>query len=311
MRRKLYQELLKWKEERERKPLLLQGARQVGKTYLVNQFAKNEYKDYVYLNFEEDLGLQTLFDESLQPEKLIENISFYFNRRIVPQETLLFFDEIQIAPRALTSLKYFCEEAPEYHLIAASSLLGVSVGKKSSFPVGKVEFMTMYPMNFMEYLHAAGGTLLAEYLKEKESLEPLSEVIHNKLMYHLKIYLLDSGLLGAMLELSPQLITTPTQLFSEYNGAFIENFVASELITTGKEKLYYWTSNNSAEVDFIFQKDDKILPLEVKSGLNRNKKSLRRYAEKYHPEYIYRVSPRNFTKDNDFINLPLYATFKL
>lgn len=117
----------------------------------------------------------------------------------------------------------------------------------------------------------------------------------------------DTGLLGAMLNISSEIIISPTELFAEYNGAFIENFVASELTIYKNQDLYYWTSNNQAEVDFIVSAKKKVYPVEVKSGLNRNKKSLRSYDEKYKPELLYRLSPRNFTKDNKFINIPLYA----
>jgi len=141
MKRALYKDLLDWKNSNNRKPLLLQGARQVGKTYLVNEFGKNEYKNYVNLNFEQNANLASLFTDELSPEKIIHNISLFIGRKITSENTLLFFDEIQTVPEVLTSLKYFYEQAPEYHIIAAGSLLGVSIGKKNSFPVGKVNFM--------------------------------------------------------------------------------------------------------------------------------------------------------------------------
>jgi len=145
MKRTMYQQLLTWKKSRNRKPLLLQGARQVGKTFLVNKFGKNEYSNFIYLNFEQNTELHTLFTGNLEPSNIIENISLYLNKKINSADTLIFFDEIQTAPDVLTSLKYFYEHAPEYHIIAAGSLLGVSVGKKTSFPVGKVNFLTLYP----------------------------------------------------------------------------------------------------------------------------------------------------------------------
>ena len=162
MKRILYNTLISWKNSNKRKPLLLQGARQVGKTWLVNKFGKTEYLHYIYLNFEENPDLIHLFSGEKTPKKLIENISLLMGRKITSKNTLIFFDEIQIAPEALTSLKYFQEQAPEFHLIAAGSLLGVSVGKQSSFPVGKVNFMTLYPMTFIEYLIAADEELIAK-----------------------------------------------------------------------------------------------------------------------------------------------------
>ena len=124
-----------------------------------------------------------------------------------------------------------------------------------------------------------------------------------------KIYMLDTGLLGAMLNLSSEIITKPTELFTQYNGAFIENYVAGELIISGNEELYYWTSKSDAEVDFVLQIKNNIIPLEVKSGTSRNLKSLRSYADKYNPKFVCRISPRNFIVKNDFINIPLYAAF--
>ena len=406
--------------------MLLQGARQVGKTYLVNEFAKQEYKQSVYLNFEQDPALKTLFNSSLHAKNILENISLYIGEKIEPENTLIFFDEVQVCPEAITSLKYFYEQAPEYHIIAAGSLLGVSVGLHKSFPVGKVNFLTLYPMNFYEYLLALNENLLAEKLMSIGKIEPLPEALHTKLLnlykkflflggmpevlksflntndialsrkiqkeileaykrdfskytgnkdsvkisevwrsvpYQLakenkkfkykdvskrgrassyeqiiqwlsnaglvhiayntstpkmplmgyvnyskfKIYLLDTGLLGAMLNLSSSIILQLNALFQEYNGAFIENFVACEFVSNGNKDLVYWTSKSDAEVDFIFQYKGEIFPVEVKSGMNKNIKSLRSYSEKYKPKLLVRTSPRNFIRDKDFINIPLYA----
>lgn len=430
MKRNLYRQLISWKNGSNRKPLLLQGARQVGKTYLVNAFGKAEYTNYIYLNFEQDPNLHNLFTGNLDPYLIINNLSLYLGKKIESEDTLLFFDEIQALPLAITSLKYFYEQSPEFHVIAAGSLLGVSVGKTSSFPVGKVNFMTLYPMQFNEYLTAFGEELLVENLTGEKSLNELPEILQEKLLTHLKtylylggmpevlqsylndkdislvrtiqneilkayqrdfskytdktqairtselwnsipnqlakenkkfkysdirknarssmfeqtiewlkkaglvniaynivspkiplsayadftkfkIYLLDTGLLGAMLNLTPDIIIKPNELFTEYNGAFIENFVATELIISDTNELYYWTSKSDAEVDFILQVDNEIFPLEVKSGSSRNLKSIRSYAEKYKPKYIFRASPRSFSQNNDFVNIPLYATFLL
>ncbi|VAX23285.1 Predicted ATPase (AAA+ superfamily), partial [hydrothermal vent metagenome] len=194
MKRALYKELLHWKNNSNRKPLLLQGSRQVGKTYLINKFAEGEYSNYIYLNFEQNPDLRTLFLGDLSPQNIVNNISLYISKKIVSSNTLIFFDEIQAAPEAITSLKYFYEQAPEYHIVSAGSLLGVSVGKKSSFPVGKVNFMTLYPMSFTEYLIAFGEELLIERLMEIKVIEPLPEVIHEKLLNYLKIYLYLGGM---------------------------------------------------------------------------------------------------------------------
>ncbi len=389
-------------------------------------FGNREYGNFVKFNFEQEPDLGELFAGSLSPTGIIENLSLYLGEKISSKDTLIFFDEIQVVPEVLTSLKYFLEQAPEYHIIAAGSLLGVSVARKSSFPVGKVNFMMLHPMSFNEYLIAYGEELLAEKLQVKDDTEPMLKVLHDNLLAHLKkylylggmpevlqayrdtqdiavartiqdeilaaysrdfskysdrsqavktaefwqsiprqlakenkkfkysqarknarastfeqtiiwlknaglinvaynittpklplagyddqakfkVYLLDSGLLGAMLNVSSDIIVTSNKLFSEYNGAFIENYVAAELVRAGEKHLHYWTSKSDAEVDFILQQNQAIIPLEVKSGMNRNIKSLRSYADRYHPEKIYRTSPRNFTCDDDFVNIPLYA----
>ena len=168
MKRNLFNELILWKNSNNRKPLLLQGARQVGKTYLINEFGKKEYSNYIYLNFEQDPDLKTLFTSSLSPKNIINNISLYIGRKISSKKTLIFFDEIQVIPEALTSLKYFYEQAPEFHIIAAGSLLGVSVGRQSSFPVGKVNFMTLHSMSFVEYLMAFDEELLIKKLEKHQ-----------------------------------------------------------------------------------------------------------------------------------------------
>jgi len=426
MKRALYNELLAWKSSKLRKPLLLQGARQTGKTYLLQEFGRREYDDLAYFNFEETPEIGSLFDSSLHADTLIESLSAAIGRRIRPGPTLIFLDEIQSSPRALTGLKYFCEQTPEYHIAAAGSLLGVSVGKTSSFPVGKVSFMTLFPMTFFEYLGAADDALLLEQLEKNEASSPLPEVFHEKLfrqfkyylflggmpeviqhylehkdveaarrlqkeilaayerdfskytsaseairvseiwrsipgqlarenkkfkysdvrkggrasrfesaiewlrqtgLIHLvhnvkvpklplagyadmskfKMYVLDTGLLGAMLNLPSGTIVAGDRLFSEYNGAFIENYVAAELVRRGFSDLFYWTSKSEAEVDFVLCHEGTILPLEVKSGTSRRTKSLRVYAGKYKPPRVFRTSPRNFTLDGDLMNIPLYA----
>ncbi|MCK4920358.1 MAG: ATP-binding protein [Bacteroidales bacterium] len=426
MKRSAYKELINWKNNTDRKPLVLQGARQVGKTYLVNEFGKQEYKHHYYLNFEQDQKLLSLFDSSLDPEKIIDNISLYLGEKIESEDTLLFFDEIQTVPEVLTSLKYFQEQAPEFHIIAAGSLLGVSIGKDNSFPVGKVNFLTLFPMSFTEYLTEIGEDLFIERLNSLKNLTPFPDAIHEKMLSHLKMYLFlggmpevikdysknkdikkvrniqndilkayerdfskytvrnqsiktsefwnsiprqlarenkkfkyldikkgarsntygqtiewlrkaglviiaynletpkipisayadfskfkvymnDVGLLSAMLNISSDQIVMPDSLFKEFNGAFIENFIAQELVSSRENQLFYWTSRSDAEVDFILESNQKIYPVEVKSGTSRNTKSLQSYASKYNPNKVFRTSPRNLIQSDKFVNIPLYA----
>jgi predicted AAA+ superfamily ATPase len=194
MERKQLQALMQWKNAPDRKPLVFEGARQVGKTYLIKQFAKANYQDFIYCNFEEDPALSTLFEGKLSAPHLIEQLSFYMNKKIIPHNMLIIFDEIQAAPRALTSLKYFNENANEYPIIAAGSLLGVSIGQMSAFPVGKVNFLALYPLNFIEYLQAIGEHLLATLLEEKNDFNPLPEAIHEKLIHYFRTFLFIGGM---------------------------------------------------------------------------------------------------------------------
>ncbi len=427
MKRSLYKELLLWKNRNNRKPLLLEGARQVGKTYLLKEFADKEYGDCAYFNFEKTPELDSLFKSSLDSSSIIKSLELFIGKKIDSDSTLIFFDEIQASPRAVTSLKYFYEESPGYHVVAAGSLLGVSVSRLSSFPVGKVNFMMLYPLSFFEYLSAVKENLLIELIEGKNDFLQIQNIIHEKLLDHykkylflggmpevvqnfivnddivevrkiqkeilhaykrdfskyttaseaikiseiwnsipvqlakenkkfkyndvvkngrsskfesaiewlkkaglvytvnnlklpklplsgyadntkFKLFLLDSGLLGAMLNIHSSLIVKGNNLFSEYNGAFIENYAAVELIKSGFEELFYWTSKFDAELDFVVSNEEnKIIPIEIKSGLSKQKKSLRVYAEKYNPEFLVRLSPRNFVRDDKFINIPLYA----
>jgi predicted AAA+ superfamily ATPase len=426
MKRDIFQELIKWKKLPERKPLILEGARQVGKTYLLKQLARESYEDSVYCNFEEDPALISLFEGKLTATHLIEQLSFYMNKKITAENTLIIFDEIQVAPRALTSLKYFNEQANEYNLIAAGSLLGVSIGQESAFPVGKVNFLHLYPLNFIEYLQAMNEEMLATLLKNKNDFSPLTPAIHEKLIHYFrififiggmpevvenyrtnhdiqrvrdvqrniqnayasdfskyataeeslkisqiwqsipaqlakenkkfkfsdiksgarysryelaiewlrkagliylaydtttakpplaayintnsfKLYYLDTGLLGARLNAAPQLITQKESLYTEYKGALIENYCAKEIKPLFQDHLHYWKSASMAEIDFLVEDSGEIFPLEVKSGLSQHKKSLTSYQEKYHPHKAFRLSPRNFDRQGNFVNLPLYA----
>lgn len=408
-------------------PLILQGARQVGKTWLLLEFGKTCYRKTFYFNFEETPALIQIFEGSLHADTLIEQLSLYYGEQIKQPDTLIIFDEIQAASRVLTSLKYFTEQHPELHIAAAGSLLGVSVGKEGGFPVGKVNFLTLYTLSFSEFILAEGEELLYSYLKKDDPQKYVSAPVHEKLLtlykkylyigglpavvkswisvrnpkkvrmlqkeiltayekdfskysspseaikigevwntipailakekkkyqykevnpkarsstyrtviewleksglIHLaytlktpqlplsgykdpskfKIYFHDIGLLSAMLDVEPKIILEKEALFSIYNGAFVENFTACELLRSGESCLYYWTSKSDAEIDFITYTKGNIIPLEVKSGYSRKKKSLHVFDEKYHPVYLVRLSPREFKKDDRFVNIPLYET---
>ena len=397
--------ILEWKNSDRRKPLILKGARQVGKTYILKEFGNNEYSNTAYLNFEEDPYLKDFFKGRIQPLKIVEKISIYLEININPGKTLLIFDEIQSSPEALSCLKYFNENANEFHIVAAGSLLGIKIGQSTPFPVGKVNFMDLFPFSFGEFLNGLGKNKLRTFINNFSTFDPIEKGFHEELIDYLrlyyyiggmpeailqyikdgdlkkvriiheeiltaysmdfskystkpeamkiintwnaipellakenkkfkfseisrnarardyndsiqwlvdtglvhkcyniknpilplsgyrnenifKLYLLDVGLLGAVLKITPKTIVEGNRLFSEYNGAFIENYTAQELIANNKD-LYYWTNTSSAEVDFVIPFNEHIFPLEVKAGISKKKKSLRIYGENYSPSVLF------------------------
>ncbi|MBI2341778.1 MAG: ATP-binding protein [Deltaproteobacteria bacterium] len=193
MKRGLYNDLLIWKGEKDRKPLILRGARQVGKTYLLEEFGRREFLKTVRLNFERQPNLGQVFEKDLSIKRIIQEIEIEFNTKIDPKNTLIIFDEIQQCSKAVTSLKYFCEEGNEYFVASAGSLLGLKVGD-SSFPVGKVHFLDLYPLNFSEFLLALGEEKLASFLSGFKAIEPISENIHQKCLDYLKLYFCIGGM---------------------------------------------------------------------------------------------------------------------
>ena len=428
MKRKITDQLLKWKDSSERKPLVLQGARQIGKTYIVSHFAGISYKNSVYCNFEKEKSLASLFN-NLSPKDIIANLSALKRQAVMPKETLLIFDEIQACPQALTSLKYFCEEANDYHIIAMGSLLGVSVNRgESSFPVGKVQILDMFPMDFEEYLWAKEEDFLVEKIKacyEKDS--PLEEAMHEKalalykeylfiggmpavvsdfvknknaqlasilqsdileaylndmgkynkkseisktrLVYRnistqlskvnrkfqykyiksggraaefedaiewvclagiakrvckleqvklplqanssdsdFKFYMSDTGLCCRVQDLLIEDILYDNPLMNDFKGGLTENYVCTQLITNGLN-LFYWTSGNQAEVDFVSRIGQDIIPIEVKSSVHTQSKSLAVYYSTYKTPYCIRISAKNFGFENGIKSIPLYAVF--
>lgn len=397
----------------------------MGKTYALKHFGKASYDNVVYLNFEKDERLGQYFEGSLDPKQLIQMISIHAEAEIKPAHTLLIFDEIQECPKALNSLKYFCEEANEFHIVAAGSLLGVKTCGEKGFPVGKVNFLHLYPLTFFEFLFALGHEKLRKFLEEYSTYEPLPEPMHEKLLQLLKMYffiggmpeavaeyaktenihavreiqneilnayekdfakhappheimkittvwnqihrqlakenkkfvfaairksargrdyedaiqwlsdaglmhksflvespkfplsayantdifkifLLDVGLLGAQSSLSAQIILDGNILFTEFKGALTENYVAQELIASRQQNPYYWTSEGTAEVDFLIEEEHQIYPLEIKSGASQKKKSLLVYNQKYGPSKLLRATTMNLKHDGDIYNYPLY-----
>lgn len=428
MERKIYKDLLKWKNDESRKPLILQGARQVGKTYIVNYFAAKEYANCIYCNFEMDRGLGDFFKD-LNPLNIIRKLASYKRKEILPENTLIIFDEIQACPEAITSLKYFNEEANQYHIIALGSLLGISVNRGNfSFPVGKVQFLTMHAMDFEEYLLAKdeadlveqiklcykentpldscfheraldyyseylfiGGMprVVEEYIKNdnvdlaritqqmilesyhndmgkynKQSEIPKTRIVYKNIgvqlakenkkfqykyiktggrasefeaaiewlclagiasqLYRIeqimlplnaykslsdfKFYMNDVGLCGASQDIHFEDIQNNAPLLQNFKGGLTENYVFTQLISNGLP-LFYWTSGNQAEIDFITRIGDNIIPIEVKSSENTRSRSLSVYVNAHAPEYSIRLSTKNFGFENGIKSVPLYATF--
>ena len=193
LKRFILEELIKWKESKYRKPLILKGARQIGKTYILQQFGKENYEGVAYFNFDHDEDLYNLFNNTKDPKRILEQLSFIYGKAIIPGKTLIIFDEIQECPNALNSLKYFQEEANEYHIVCAGSLLGIRLSH-TSFPVGKVEFLNMYPMTFSEFLIADNCNNLVEYMKSIRSVENIPDIFFNQLEEKLKAYFIIGGM---------------------------------------------------------------------------------------------------------------------
>ena len=187
MDRKIMNNLIRWKNDKNRKPLILRGARQVGKTYIIKQFGNENYDGIAYFNFDHDTELYNLFDNTKDPKRILEQLSFIYGKAIIPEKTLIVFDEIQECPNALNSLKYFEEEANEYHIISAGSLLGIRLSH-TSFPVGKVDFLDMYPMTFSEFLKADNCENLVEYMNSIKRIENIPDVFFDRLSEKLKAY---------------------------------------------------------------------------------------------------------------------------
>lgn len=425
MKRKVEEQLLQWKNKKKHKPLIIYGARQTGKTYSIKEFGAKYYKDTIYLNFETNLKIVKDFDEDISPKFLIGRMELFFGKKIKPESTLIIFDEIQACERGLTSLKYFCEDAPEYQVIAAGSLLGVAVHRERySFPVGKVDMLNMYPMDFEEFLWALGKEMLSEEIsKHYFSKEKMDPVIHDILTDLYRNYLVIGGMPGVMnayleeeklmdassvqadilnayvadmakyatpsdtTKIMACFDSIPAQLAKDnkkfqykvitqggkaslfgasidwllaagvitkcerveqgrvpleihknlsafklymndiglliqkagvstydiisgnenyFIGAITENFIANTLERSGY-KLYYWTSGGEAEIDFIIQKDNKAVPIEVKARNHVKSRSLMVYYEKFKPEYCIRLSSKNFGYENNILSIPLYA----
>lgn len=224
MKRKITNDLLVWKNDKNRKPLIVNGARQVGKTFALMQFAQDCFETVIYLNMEIETELKTFLDNDINPKKIIQYIELIKHQKITPENTLIFFDEIQASERALTSLKYFNEQTPEYNIVAAGSLLGVAVNReKYSFPVGKVDELYLFPLDFEEFLWAMNHETIAEHIREHyASLKPMNDALHKLALTLYKQYLVIGGM--------PAAVKNFVETNSYVNVQIIQNNIINEYI---------------------------------------------------------------------------------
>ena len=243
MYRKILAYLKSWKNSPYRKPLILQGARQVGKTYVVLVFGRDEYENVAYFNFETSPNLAKTFDESIEPSYLVPILSRICGQTIIKEKTLIFFDEVQLCERALTSLKYFCENASEYHIIAAGSLLGVAVNRgKFSFPVGKVDIKTMYPMDMEEFLLAYEEHGLVSQIRQCfEDDVPMPSVLHSAAMDYYRRYLVVGGMPEAV---AKYLATKDMILIRHTQAVILDSYL--------KDMSKYSTSNDIKKHSLVY-----------------------------------------------------------
>ena len=259
--------LYKWKESRYRKPLIIEGARQVGKTWLMKEFGKTAYKDMVYINFDSNSRMAELFASDLNTGRLIMGLEIYSGKKIDPENTLIVFDEVQEVPRALSSLKYFCEDAPQYHIICAGSLLGIALHSGTSFPVGKVDFLKLYPLSYKEFLMAVGGERFAELLSAHDF--SMITAFRQTYIDNLKYYYFVGGMPEAVLhfsenrdfievrEVQKRILTAYEQDFSKYAPneivpriRMVWNSIPSQLAKENRKFIYGLVREGGRAKDF-------------------------------------------------------------
>lgn len=419
-----YNLLIQWKNSKNRKPLIVNGARQVGKTWMLNEFAKREYKKKVIFSLDRHEKARDVFVNGGSVEQLLRALSALSNVDITPNDTLIILDEIQECPQALTALKYFCEDAPDIHIAVAGSLLGISLHKQSSFPVGKVDIIRLYPMNFEEFLRAVGRTQMADELLrgdwsvinllEKEYIDllrqyyyvggmpaavlayldngglkdvrqvqkkiladyehdfskyaPQNEVPRIRMVWQsipsqlakenkkfiygalkkgaraaafevaiqwlvdaglvykicrttavkmplkfyedsnaFKLFLLDVGLMGAMVDAPASAVLVGNEIFSEYKGAFTELFVAAQLMGTALPVFYHSAEDSRVELDFVVQIGSTVYPVEAKSEENLQSKSMKTFIQNHPDLRGIRLSMKPHISQDWLECIPLYA----
>lgn len=240
--RNILGDLLGWKNSPARKPLILQGARQVGKTWALKEFGMRHFKNVAYFNFDEQVDLSSFFRQTKEPTRILQNLTLINGERIVPEETLIIFDEIQECNEALNSLKYFCETASEYVIVCAGSLLGVAMSRGASFPVGKVDFLTVYPVTFSEFLGVSEPVLL-KILKDSVRLEPIPDLFYNRLVEQFRLYFISGGMPEAVVQLLGELSMERTQqVLSNVLSAYQYDFSKHSDNALVNKLTYIWNS---------------------------------------------------------------------
>ena len=256
--------LLAWKNSPYRKPLILKGVRQVGKTWVLKEFGKLYYKNIAYFNFDENKEYKQFFETTKNVERILQNLMLASGQKIEPENTLIIFDEVQDCPEVINSMKYFCENAPQYHVACAGSLLGITLAKPSSFPVGKVNFMQINPMNFTEFLLANGDENLAKFIEQIDKIEPIPDAFFNPLYEKLKMYYVTGGMpesvlmwakardVNAMQETLFEIITAYERDFAKHPNvsefpkiSMIWNSIPSQLARENKKFLYKVVKNGA------------------------------------------------------------------
>jgi hypothetical protein len=428
MYRKVFEELLAWKKSPRRKPLVLKGARQAGKTWLMSEFARTSYDDSIYISFDKAADAIKIFDETRDPKLILERLSLIRNKIILPEKTLIILDEIQECPNALGSLKYFNEDANEYHVITAGSLLGTYLAKPTSYPVGKVNLLNIYPLTFEEYLAAADDGMYQYYIGVRSGKDYVS-AFHEKMTEHYKKYLIIGGMpecvqswvnnadpkelatiqeeivslyendftkhsgrvnsgriLQVFRSIIPQLakennekfmyaaiaksarakdfedaiewlvssgiayrilniskpeyplrayemlnyfklflldvglikhmaqVTNKSILLSDtfpFKGQLAENYVLEQLLPRLNYSPNFYSYAQEREIDFIVQYGELIIPLEVKSGRNKNAVSFKSYIARHSPKTAVRFSTNEYLVNGAITNIPLYFAGKM
>ncbi|HOY32364.1 MAG TPA: AAA family ATPase [Bacteroidales bacterium] len=254
--------LMQWKENKYRKPLMLQGARQVGKTWLLKEFGKRVFDNVAYFNFDTQPTIKEFFTKTKEPHQIIKFLSFLNHQPIKPNETLIIFDEIQECYDALNSLKYFCEDSPEYFVSCAGSLLGVAMNKGATFPVGKVDFLYIHPLSFNEYLSAADSNLLA-FLESVDKVEALPEIFFDSLVKRLKEYFITGGMPDAVVSIAEKSDVSLTQtVLQNILNAYALDF-SKHVASKDIQKIHYiWSSLPSQ----LSRENKKFLYQAVKNG---------------------------------------------